>query len=217
MVPDEYKAKVFAHLVRKITVESDNHLGTGLIGGHYLMRVLSDNGRPDLAYTIATQTTYPSWGYIISKGATTMWELRNGDTADAGMNARNIVMLIGDLNIWLHEYVAGIRPDPVAPGFKKIIIKPEVVGDLAWAKSSYDSIHGSIKCEWHRSAGRFDLRVTIPANTSATVYLPAKDVKFITESSRELTGIKGVKSARMGSDHAILEIGSGNYNFSASR
>ena len=89
------------------------------------MRVLSDNGRPDLAFTLATQTTYPSWGYMISKGATTMWELWNGDTAGSGMNSRNIVMLNGDLNIWLYEYLGGIRPDPEAPGFKKIIIKPE--------------------------------------------------------------------------------------------
>jgi alpha-L-rhamnosidase len=215
MVPDENKSKVFAQLVKKITVESDNHLGTGLIGGHYLMRVLSDNGRPDLAYTIATQTTYPSWGYMISKGATTVWELWNGDTADAGMNARNIVMLIGDLNIWLHEYLGGIRP--AAPGFKKIIIKPEIVGDLASAKVGYDSIHGRISSEWHRSAGQFDLRVTIPANTTATVYLPAKDVGSITESGLPLTKITGLKSAKMEADRAVLEIGSGDYHFVAGR
>jgi alpha-L-rhamnosidase len=211
MVPDECKAKVFAHLVEKITLESDNHLGTGLIGGHYLMRVLSDNGRPDLAYTIATQTTYPSWGYMISKGATTVWELWNGDTADAGMNARNIVMLIGDLNIWLHEYVAGIRP--ATPGFKKIIIKPEPVGDLTWTRANYDSIRGRISSEWRQSAGQFDLHVTIPANTTATVYLPAKDIKSITENGRGLTKITGVNSFKMEADRAVLEIGSGDYHF----
>jgi alpha-L-rhamnosidase len=213
MVPAEFKAKVFAHLVEKITVESDNHLGTGLIGGHYLMRVLSDNGRPDLAYTIATQTTYPSWGYMISKGATTMWELWNGDTADAGMNSRNIVMLIGDLNIWLYEYLAGIRPDPAAPGFKKIIIKPEVVGDLTWAKADYNSIRGKIHSEWHKSAGKFDLRVTIPANTSATVYLPTKNINAITESGQSLTKILGVKSITQDEGHALIVIGSGDYDF----
>ncbi len=215
MVPDEFKARVFAHLVHKITVESDNHLGTGLIGGHYLMRVLSNNGRPDLAYTIATQTTYPSWGYMISKGATTVWELWNGDTADAGMNARNIVMLIGDLNIWLHEYLAGIRP--AAPGFKKTIIKPEPVGDLTWAKANYDSIRGRISSEWHQSAGTFDLKVTIPANTAATVYLPAKDVQSVTENGKALAKISGVKSVKMEAGRAVLEIGSGNYHFVACR
>ena len=211
LVPDEYKTNVFTHLVEKITLESDNHIGTGLVGGHYLMRVLSDNGRPDLAYTIATQTTYPSWGYMISKGATTMWELWNGDTAGSGMNSRNIVMLIGDLNIWLHEYLGGIRP--AAPGFKQIIIKPEVVGDLTWARTSYDSIQGRISSEWHLTPGQFDLRVTIPANTTATVYLPAKDIQSITENGQAVNKTSGVKSVKMEAKRAVLEIGSGSYRF----
>ena len=211
MVPDECKTNVFNHLVENITVESHNHLATGLIGGHYLMRVLSDNGRPDLAYTIATQTTYPSWGYMVSKGATTIWELWNGDTADSGMNSHNIVMLIGDLNVWLHEYMGGIRPG--TPGFKKIIIKPEPVGDLTWVKEGYDSIHGRISSEWHRSVGQFDLRVTIPANTTATVCLPAKDVQSITESGKSLNKTTGLESVKMEADRAVLEIGSGDYHF----
>ncbi len=216
LVPDECKAKVFAHLVEKITVESTNHIGTGLVGGHYLMRVLSDNGRPDLAFAIATQTTYPSWGYMISKGATTMWELWNGDTADSGMNSRNIVMLTGDLTIWLHEYLGGIRCDPGAPGFKKIIIKPLVVGGLTWGKDSYDSIHGRIASEWRQSPEKFDLRVTIPANTTAMVYLPAKDIKSVTESGRALAKIAAVKSVKMEADRIVLEIGSGDYHFVSS-
>ncbi|MGA2749521.1 MAG: family 78 glycoside hydrolase catalytic domain [Verrucomicrobiota bacterium] len=213
LAPDDRKTNVFAHLVEKITVESDNHLGTGLIGGHYLMRVLSDNGRPDLACTIATQTNYPSWGYMISKGATTMWELWNGDTADSGMNSRNIVMLIGDLNIWLHEYLGGIRPDPEAPGFKKIIIKPEIVGGLTWVKAGYDSIHGRISSEWHQSAGQFNLRVTIPANTTATVCLPAIEIKSITESGKPVEQAVGVKYLRQENDRVVLQAGSGSYYF----
>ncbi|MGA2247127.1 MAG: glycoside hydrolase family 78 protein [Verrucomicrobiota bacterium] len=213
LVPDQYKTNVFGHLVEKITVESDNHLGTGLVGGHYLMRVLTENGRPDLAYKIATQTTYPSWGYMISKGATTMWELWNGDTADSGMNSRNIVMLIGDLNVWLNENLAGLRPDPEALGFKRIIIKPEPVGDLTWVKDSYESIRGPISTEWRQTAGQFDLRLTIPANTTATVYVPAKDVKSVTEGGKDLANVEGVKSARMEADRAVLEIGSGDYHF----
>ncbi len=215
LVPAEYKTNVLARLVGKITVERDNHIGTGLIGGHYLMRVLSDNGRPDLAYKIATQTTYPSWGYMISKGATTMWELWNGDTADAGMNSHNIVMLIGDLNIWLHEYLGGIRPDPEAPGFKKTIIKPEVIGGLTWVKDGYDSIHGHISSEWRQSAGQFNLRVTIPANTTATVYLPAKDVKSVTESGQPVAQAEGIKFLRQENDQVVFQVGSGNYMFNS--
>ena len=213
MVPDEYKTNVFNHLVEKITVESDNHLGTGLIGGHYLMRVLSDNGRSNLAYTIATQTTYPSWGYMVSKGATTIWELWNGDTADSGMNSRNIVMLIGDLDIWLHEYLGGIRPDPAAPGFKKIIIKPVMVGGLTWVKDNYDSIHGPISSEWRQSAGEFELRVNLPANTTATVFVPATDPGMVTESGRPASQSKGVTSLRFEAGMAVYQLGSGDYQF----
>jgi alpha-L-rhamnosidase len=217
LVPEEHQASVFAQLVRNITVESGNHLATGLIGGHYLMRVLSDNGRPDLACTIATQTTYPSWGYMISKGATTMWELWNGDTADAGMNSHNIVMLIGDLDLWLHEYLGGIRPAPEIPGFKRIIIKPEAVGGLTWVRDSYDSVHGPISSEWRQSAGQFDLRVAIPANTTATVSWPAKNVESVTENGRSLRQTAGVKSFKIADGRAVLEIGSGVYHFVSPR
>jgi alpha-L-rhamnosidase len=213
LVPDEYKTNVFAHLIEKITVERANHIGTGLIGGHYLMRVLSDNGRPDLACTIATQTTYPSWGYMISKGATTMWELWNGDTADSGMNSRNIVMLIGDLNIWLHEYLAGIRPDPEAPGFKKIIIKPEVVGGLTRAKAGYDSIRGRIVSDWKCDGNKFTLAITVPANTTATVFVPASGPEVVTESGQLASQSEGVTLLRSEPGAAVYQVGSGVYQF----
>ena len=101
--------RVFENLTRKIAQESDNHIGVGLIGAQWLMRTLSDNGGAELAYRIATQKTYPGWGYMIGKGATTIWELWNGDTADPAMNSGNHVMQIGDLGVWLYEYLAGIR------------------------------------------------------------------------------------------------------------
>jgi alpha-L-rhamnosidase len=86
-----------------------------LIGGQYLCRVLSDHGRADLVYGLATKTTYPSWGYMVANGATTIWELWNGNTADPTMNSGNHVMLVGDLVIWLYEYVVGIAADPAHP------------------------------------------------------------------------------------------------------
>jgi len=215
LVPEEDKTNVFTHLVGQITGDSSNHLATGLIGGHYLMRVLSENGRADLAYTLATQTTYPSWGYMISKGATTVWELWNGDTADSGMNSRNIVMLIGDLNIWLYGYLGGIRPDPAAPGFKKIIIHPEVVGDLAWVKEHYDSIHGRISSEWHQSDGQFDLQLSIPANTTATVFVPAAGPETVTESARPAAQSPGVTWLRTEAAGVVYQVGSGDYHFAS--
>lgn len=179
------------------------------------MRVLSDNGRPDLAYTLATQTTYPSWGYMISKGATTVWELWNGDTADAGMNSRNIVMLIGDLNIWLHEYLGGIRP--AAPGFKKIIIKPEMVGDLTWVRSHFDSPHGRIVSDWKREGDRVTMNIIIPANTTATVYVPAQNAAAVTEGGQPVTSSGDLKLVRAGAGVAVYEVPAGKYEFKSAR
>ncbi len=174
MVPDDRKKQVIARLVKKIEVESDDHVGVGLIGAQWLMRTLTENGQGDLAFKIATQTTYPGWGYMISKGATTVWELWNGDTADPAMNSGNHVMQIGDLNVWLYEYLAGIRSDSEAVGFKKIVIRPYPVSGLDSVSASHESPYGRIVSKWVRRNGGVDLEVTIPPNTSATVYVPGK-------------------------------------------
>ena len=207
LVPDELRPRIFAHLVDKIENETHRHIGTGLIGGQYLNRVLSDNGRADLCYAIASQSDYPSWGYMVKQGATTIWELWNGNTADPAMNSGNHVMLIGDLVIWLHEYLAGIAPDDAQPGFKHIVMRPEPVGDLAFVKASHRSPYGMIKSEWHRTNGKFDWRVEVPANTTATVYVPARDLESVTAD--------GVKPVRFAAGRAIFEIGSGKYHFVA--
>jgi alpha-L-rhamnosidase len=211
MVPDDMKPRVFARLVDKIENESAGHLGTGLLGSQYLMHVLSDNGRPDLAYRIAANKTYPSLGYMVLNGATTLWELWNGDVAPSEMNSQNHVMLIGDLNIWLTEYLVGIRPE--VPGFKKIIIKPSMVGDLSWVKGHYDSIHGRIISEWQRKDGKVHMQVGIPANTTATVYVPARDAGEVNESGKPALSSPGCKFLRMESGYAVFEIGSGRFSF----
>jgi len=176
---NDEEQKTFNQLVNHIETTTDGHIGTGVIGCQWLMRDLSNHGRIDLAYRIATQTTYPSWGYMAQKGATTIWELWNGDTADPAMNSGNHVMLIGDLNIWLFEYLGGIRPDPSAPGFKKIIIQPEPCGDLTWAKATHESPYGTIATDWKRANGQFTLNVDIPANSSAIVILPSGATRHI--------------------------------------
>ena len=149
-------------------------MGTGLVGAQWLMRALSDNGHADVAYQIATQKTYPGWGYMVERGATTIWELWNGDTADPAMNSGNHVMQIGDLAVWMYEYLAGIRSDPQAPGFRHAIIRPYPAGDLTFVKASHKTPYGAIISSWKRDGGAFILDVTIPANTTATVWVPAR-------------------------------------------
>ena len=215
LAPPESRKPVLAALVRKIEEESHGHVGTGLVGAQWLMRTLSDNGRPDLAYTIATQRTYPGWGYMIEKGATTIWELWNGDTADPAMNSGNHVMQIGDLGVWMYEYLAGIRPDPAQPGFHHVNIRPVPLKDLTFVKASHKSMYGPIATHWRRSGDRFELDVSLPPNTTASVYVPARDVGSVTESGRPAASAPGVRFVRMESGAAVFEVGSGAYSFAA--
>ncbi|MBI2929336.1 MAG: family 78 glycoside hydrolase catalytic domain [Verrucomicrobia bacterium] len=215
LVPDEHRSRIFSRLVDKITGETKNHIGTGLVGGQWLMRTLSDNGRADLAYTLASNRDYPSWGYMVENGATTIWELWNGDTADPAMNSGNHVMLVGDLVIWLYEYLAGIRPDPEQPGFKHIVMKPHAVGDLTWVKARHRSPYGLIASEWKQEGDAFKWNITVPPNTTATVYVPARDLTRVTESERPIKSVRQVKFLRMEEEHALFAVGSGRYQFAS--
>jgi alpha-L-rhamnosidase len=149
---------------------SDNHLDCGILGTKYLLHALSDNGHADLAYKIATQTTPPGWGAWIERGATTFWESWQNW---GGGDSRNHVMF-GDISAWCYKVLAGIRPDPAEPGFKHVLIKPEIVGDLKWVKARHDSPYGRIAVAWQRDGSDVKLNVTIPPNTTATVFVPGK-------------------------------------------
>jgi alpha-L-rhamnosidase len=213
IVPPENRDSVMATLVQNIEKVSRGHVGTGLVGAQWLMRTLSDNGRADIAYEIATQSTYPGWGYMVEKGATTIWELWNGDTADPAMNSGNHVMQIGDLAVWMYEYLAGIRSDPAKPGFAHTIIKPYPAGDLTYVKASHKTMYGTVKSSWKRDGGTFVLDVTIPANTTATVWVPAKDAAGVMESGKPAAAAKGVKFVREEGDRAVFDVASGTYSF----
>ncbi len=213
LVPEDMQARVFAHLVHKIEHESRGHIGTGLVGARHLMRVLSDNGRADLAYRLATQEGYPGWGYMVSRGATTIWELWNGDTADPTMNSGNHVMLVGDLLIWLYEYLGGIAPDGGRPGFKHIVMKPHPVVGLDSVTASHRSPYGEIRSEWRRRGDAFFWNITIPPNTTATVSVPAGRAEQVTEGGRPAASAPGVEFLRMDHGRAVFRLGSGAYLF----
>ncbi|WP_423128633.1 glycoside hydrolase family 78 protein [Gaoshiqia sp. Z1-71] len=173
LVPEPDKDRLFKTITDLIEVKNNGHLSTGLIGTQWLMRVLTDNGRADLAFRLATNKTYPSWGYMVENGATTIWELWNGNTAAPNMNSYNHVMMLGDLIIWFYENLAGIKSSDESPGFKKIIMKPEPVEGLSFVDASYQSVYGEIKSRWQRKGKTFSWDITVPANTKALVYLPA--------------------------------------------
>jgi alpha-L-rhamnosidase len=212
ITPDQERPKVLGSLVRKIEDESHGHVGVGLIGAQWLMRTLSDNGHADLAYEIATQKDYPGWGYMIEQGATTIWELWNGNTADPAMNSGNHVMQIGDLGIWMYAYLGGIRSDPEQPGFRRTIIQPVMPKALTYVETSHNSMYGKIAASWKRAGERLSLNVTVPANTTALVYVPSKDGS-VTESGRTADRAPGIKIVRQDKGAVVFEVGSGEYRF----
>jgi alpha-L-rhamnosidase len=154
---------------------------------------------------------------MIEKGATTVWELWNGDTADPAMNSANHVMLVGDLIIWYYEYLAGIRPDPDQPGFKHLVMKPHVVGDLAGVKATHRSPHGWISSDWAREGDTFHWRITVPPNTTATVFVPATELGAVIESGKPIVQSRGVQFLREEGGFVVCAVGSGRYEFRSRR
>ncbi len=216
LVPKEYKNKINDRLIQKILGESKGHIGNGIVGGQWLMRTLTNNGHADVAYLLATRDTYPSWGYMVKKGATTIWELWNGDTGNPGMNSGNHVMLLGDLIIWLYEDLAGIKADRENPAFKHLLMKPRIAGELSYTKATYKSVYGTIKSSWKYNNNRFKWDIKIPANTTATLYIPVnKDENEVNESGNKAVHVKGVKFKGMEGNRAVFNIVSGNYSFTS--
>ena len=173
MVPKGLENKVLESIVDKTMNECGGHVSTGVIGIQQLMRCLTEYGRGDLAFKIASNDTYPSWGYMVRNGATTIWELWNGNTADPAMNSGNHVMLLGDLILWEYEYLGGIRA--LEPGYSKIQFKPYPIEGLDFVNCAYNSVSGRIESNWKREGNRFEWDIVIPANTTAEVCLPTAD------------------------------------------
>ena len=213
MVPEKHHEGVFNNIVNIILEKNKGHISTGLVGVQWLMRGLTENGRQDVAYKLATNRGYPSWGYMAENGATTIWELWNGNTADPSMNSHNHVMLLGDLIIWFYENLAGIKTDPSHPGFKQIEMKPCVIEELDFVEASYHSVHGLIKSCWKKDNSRFIWNITIPGNTKALVYIPARSESSVTEGGNKADAATGVRFIRMEGDRAVFEIDSGDYSF----
>jgi alpha-L-rhamnosidase len=208
IAPDQQRPLVEKQLVQSILgPRRRGHVSTGIIGTLYLFHALMQTGRDDLAYTMLTQEDYPGWLYMLNQGSTAVWEAWDGNV---GNGSRNHPAL-GSAGLWLYQGLAGIRP--AAPGFKQIIIKPAVVGKLTWVKASYHSIYGVIRSAWKRDGNRLTLDVTIPANTTATVFVPAADAATVTEGGKPAAQAEGVGFLRMDGPSAVFAVASGSYSF----
>lgn len=211
LVPEDFQRQVFQNIAKKTEIEYNGHVGVGLIGIQFLMRCLETYGRSDLAYRIATNKTYPSWGYMLENGATTIWELWNGNTADPAMNSRNHVMLLGDFLIWCYENVAGIKTDKSEVGFKKIIMKPTFHKGLDFVRASTETPYGRISSEWKRVGNNLKWEIEIPANTSAVVTFPINSEGHILINELKVNKVEGIDVVNKQEGLLTLVIPSGTY------
>ncbi len=205
MAPEALEPLMVDKLVRDI--EARNwHLSTGFLGTPFLLFALTDHGRADVAYRLLSNDTYPSWGYMLSKGATTWWERWNGDTGDPSMNSYNHYAF-GSVIAWVYRYAAGIDTAPYSQGFKEIVIHPHLDSGMTSARMEYESIYGKIISDWKGTpAGPFSLKVTIPANTSAKVFLPVIAGARVTEDGNSVDAPQEAGSY-------VVRVGSGTYDF----
>ncbi|MHC4750239.1 MAG: family 78 glycoside hydrolase catalytic domain, partial [Planctomycetota bacterium] len=215
LLPYDKRPAATQHLVEAIR-KKNWHLSTGFVGLSYLLPTLTQTGHLDIAYRLLANDTFPSWGYSIKNGATTIWERWDGWTEekgfqDPGMNSFNHYAF-GSVGRWLFNTVAGIDTD--GPGYKEIIIRPRP-GGITSAKASYKSIHGKIVSDWSLEDGTFTLNVTVPANTTATVYVPAVSAESVTEGGKPAATAEAVRYLHMDRGKALFTIGSGNYQFTS--
>jgi alpha-L-rhamnosidase len=211
--PDRQK-QAAQYLVENIK-KRDWHLSTGFVGTKSLMLTLAKIGRNDVAYRLIHNDTFPSWGFSIRQGATSIWERWDGWTPEKGFQNPSMNSFahysFGAVYEWMVENIGGIQSD--GPAFKHIIIAPQPDDKLTFADTTYDSIHGPIETRWIKEGGRFRLQVAIPANTTATVIVPKADGSSILESGLPAGKAPGVQFIRREAGATVFEVASGTYDF----
>jgi alpha-L-rhamnosidase len=231
LLPENLRQPAGVILARKISEgadEKNSGIATGFLGTRPLLPVLSAIGQNDLAVRLLQSRKFPSWGFEVENGATTIWERWNSFTKEKGFGGEQNAAMnsfshysFGAVCEWMFTTLAGIDTDGV--GYKKILIRPTPPSPgsnpdqtpIDWVRAHYDSIHGRIAISWKRAADRFELEVSIPPNTAATVYLPISGERGITESEKKLDQAVGVKLLRMEDGRAVLAVESGNYHFTS--
>ncbi len=209
--PEELQPAVWKRFEDEILIYRKGHFWGGITGGYFIVKNLLEFDRPDLMFEMASKEDYPSWGDMLHKGATTIWEAWDG---------RNSLLHSSYLHIgaWFIEGLGGIVPDPADPGYKRFIIKPGVLKDqsLDWVKTHFESPYGTIRSEWRIKDRTLELNVAVPPNTTATVYLQTSDPKSIKEGNVPLAQAHGVRHLQEDEKgRAVLEVQPGNYTFEA--
>ena len=220
MLPEALRQQAAERLVANIR-QYKNHLTTGFLGTPYLCHVLSRFGYSDVAYTLLLQDTYPSWLYPVTKGATTIWErwdgIRpNGTLQTAEMNSFNHYAY-GAIGDWMYRVMVGIDVEEGSVGYKKIRIRPHIGGNFKYATANYETPYGKLISGWEIADGKLLLNAEIPANTTATIYIPITSAGEVTENGQPLSSSKNSQLIGKEKDYLVVKVGSGKYTFSIAR
>ncbi len=221
MAPKDSRDAAAGNLRNDILYRNNTHVTTGFIGLRYLMPVLTQLGDSDLAYDLAVQTTYPSWGYMVANGATTLWELWQNKTGPS-MNSHDHHMM-GSVDGWFYEALGGINVDPDQPGYRHVRIEPQIVRDLTSVSATVGTVRGEVTSSWSHEPGVITLQVDVPVNSTASVSIP-KDLEMtditvhegehtVWEKGHFVEGTPGVSSGKLEGERVIFEVGSGHYDF----
>ncbi|MGB9835837.1 MAG: family 78 glycoside hydrolase catalytic domain [Candidatus Saccharicenans sp.] len=220
LVPDNARGSVWGNLFNDLVYKHDSHLTTGIIGTKYILDVLTMFGNSDLAYDIMTKTDFPSYGYMVKNGATTLWELwqkREGPS----MNSHNHPMF-GSIGAWFYRALAGINLAPDSTAYKKLIIRPQMVRDLTHASGSIYTINGQVSCSWEKADRKIKVSVDIPVGSQAEIYIPVFKLRNLklyegqtifwadNEIKNKIPGVEGVE---LKGGNFIIRAGSGSYHF----
>ena len=206
LVPDDLVPAVAENLAKRVTADNE-HIDVGLLGTKTLLNALSSNGYADLAYKVASQEDFPSWGWWIVNGATTFYENWPLDAkSDISMNH----IMFGEINAWYYKALGGIFPDEAAPGFKNVILKPNFVEGLDSFSAGHDGPYGKIVSEWQRSEGSITYHVSIPANSNATLYIRSGNVTTDGEDVARAPGVEKVEKTDKG---LKITLKAGDYDF----
>ena len=212
LLPVDQRAGALRVLVEDLRGPRAQHLSTGIFGTKYMLDVLSREGHADLACDIVNEPDFPGWGHMLDRGATTLWEHWKENDNTYSHNHP----MFGSVSQWFFHWLGGIQPAPGAVGFDRVVIRPQIAGDLTWVNSSYDSVRGRIVSQWKRERDRVTLRIEIPPGVGATVFVPAKNAAAVTEGGKPAGQSEGVRLQREEPSRAVFEVGSGRYEFTTS-
>jgi alpha-L-rhamnosidase len=208
IVPESMRVEILERLEHNILEKNNGHLDTGMLGTYFMMEYLREIGRNDLVFTMFNQTTHPGWGHMLAGGATTFWEQWNGWWS-------RIHSCFTSPDNWFYQGLAGIQADPKAPGFKNVIIKPAIAGDVTWVNSHHDSPYGRIVSNWKRDGSRLTMEVAVPVNSTANVYVPVDNPKTVSVDRESLMSAKQAEFLRVKDGYSIVRLASGRYTISA--